>query len=69
MRQCIWKGTPIIGTYGGRKTFFPTPETCSKFFFNRFQGIREDDFFRKLTRLQQVESVEEFTHRWESLST
>ena len=38
-------------------------------FFNRFQGIKEDDFFSKLTRLQQVGSVEEFTHQWECLST
>ena len=36
--------------------------------FNRFQGIKEDEFFSKLTRLQQVGSVEEFTHQWESLS-
>ena len=34
-------------------------------FLNRFQGIKEDDFFTKLTRLQQVENVEEFTHQWE----
>ena len=26
-------------------------------------------FFSKLTRLQQVGSVEEFTHQWEALST
>ena len=32
-------------------------------FFNRFQGIKEDEFFSKLTRLQQVENVEEFTHQ------
>ena len=38
-------------------------------FFNRFQGIREDEFFSKLTRLQQVGSVEEFTHHWEYLLT
>ena len=38
-------------------------------FFNRFQGIKEDEFFNKLTRLQQVGSVEEFKHQWESLST
>ena len=33
MHQCIWKGTPIIGTYGGRETIFPTLGTCSKMFF------------------------------------
>ena len=33
MCQCIWKGTPIIGTYDGRETFFPTPGTCSKIIF------------------------------------
>ena len=61
---------PIIGTYGGRETILPTPRTCSKMiFFNRFQGIKEDEFFTKLTRLQQVGNVEEFTHQWESLST
>ena len=38
-------------------------------FFNRFQGIKEDEFFTKLTRLQQVGNVEEFTHQWESLCT
>ena len=38
-------------------------------FFNRFQWIKEDEFFSKLTRLQQVGNVEEFTHQWESLST
>ena len=38
-------------------------------FFNRFQGFKEDEFFSKLIRLQQVENVEEFTHQWESLST
>ena len=61
--QCIWKGTPIIGTYGGREIILPTPRTCSKMiFFNRFQGIKEDKFFNKLTILQQVGSIEEFTH-------
>ena len=64
MCQCIWKGTPIIGTYGGREIILPTSGTCSEMiFFNRFQRIKEDDFFSKLTRLQQVGSVEEFTHQ------
>ena len=70
MNQCIWKGTPIIGTYGGREIILPTPGTCSKMiFFNRFQGIKENEFFSKLTRLKQIGNVEEFTHKWESLST
>ena len=69
MHQCIWKGTSIIGTYGGRERTFPTPGTCSKMIFNIFQGIKEDDFFSKLTRLQQIGSIEEFTHQWESLLT
>ena len=30
MRQCIWKGTPIIGTYGGGEIILPTHGTCSK---------------------------------------
>ena len=38
-------------------------------FFKRFQGITEDEFFSKLTRLQQRGSVEDFTHQWESLAT
>ena len=33
MRQCIWKGTPIIGTYGGGEIILPTPRTCSKMIF------------------------------------
>ena len=33
MHQCIWKVTPIIGTYGGRETVLPTPGTCSKMIF------------------------------------
>ena len=70
MRQCIWKGMHIIGTCGGREIILPTPGTCSKMIvFNKFQGIAEDEFFSKLTRLQQVGSVEEFTHQWESLQT
>ena len=53
MRQCIWKCTHIIGTCGGKETIFPTLGACSKmFFFNRFQGIGEDEFFSKHTRLQ-----------------
>ena len=47
MRRCIWKGMPIIGTYGGREIILPTPGTCSKMIFlNRFQRIKEDDFFQ-----------------------
>ena len=38
-------------------------------FLKRFQGINEDKFFSKLTRLQQKGNVEEFTHQWESLTT
>ena len=34
-----------------------------------FQGITEDEFFSKLTILQQRGSVEEFTHQWESIAT
>ena len=37
--------------------------------FKRFQGIAEDEFFRKLTGLKQDRSIEEFTHQWESLLT
>jgi hypothetical protein len=38
-------------------------------FFKRFQGISEQEFFSKLTRLQQKGSVDEFTHQWEALAT
>ena len=38
-------------------------------FFYSFQGIKEDEFFSKLTRLKQVGNIVEFTHKWESLST
>ena len=33
MRQFIWKGTPIISTYGGGEIILPTPGTCSKMIF------------------------------------
>ena len=35
----------------------------------RFQGIEEKDFFAKITRLQQKNSVDEYTCEWEALST
>lgn len=38
-------------------------------FFKRFQGIMENEFFLKLTILQQKGSVDEFTHPWEALAT
>ena len=70
MRQCIWKGTHIIGTYGGRETILPTPGTCSKMIFLiGFKESKKMNFFSKLTILQQVGSIEELTHQWESLST
>ena len=52
-----------------RDNFTYTRNLFKNDFLNRFQGIKEDEFFSKLTRLQQVGSVEEFTHQWESLST
>ena len=36
---------------------------------NRFQGVEEKDFFAKITRLQQKNSVDEYTCEWEALST
>ena len=33
MRQCICKGMPVIGNYGGRETNFPTPGACLKMIF------------------------------------
>ena len=60
----------IIGTYGGREITLPTPGTCSKMIFlTGFKESKKIKFFSKLTRLQQVRNVEEFTHQWESLST
>ena len=51
------------------RQFFLHLELVQKWFFNRLQGIKENDFFSKITRLQEVGNVEEFTHQWESLST
>ena len=48
--------------------FFLHLELVQKLFFNRFQGIKEDEFFGKLTRLQQVENIDKFSHKWESSS-
>ena len=70
MSQCKWKGVPIIGTYGGKETIFPTPGTCSKIIFLiGFKESKKMIFFSNFTRLQQVGTIEEFTHQWESLST
>ena len=70
MHQCIWKGMPIIGTYGGGEIILPTPGTCSKLIFLiGFKESKKINFSSKITRLQQVGSVEEFTHQLESLST
>ncbi len=46
-----------------------TWHTFKNDFFKRFQGITEDEFFKKLTHLQQKGSVEEFTSQWEALTT
>ena len=35
----------------------------------RFQGVEEKDFFSKLTRLQQKNSVDEYTYEWEALNS
>ena len=52
-----------------RDNFTYTWNLFKNSFFNSFQGIKEDEFFSKLTRLQQVGNVEELTHQWELLST
>ena len=53
MRQWIWKGTPITGTYGGKEIILPTPRTCSKMIFLiDFKESKENEFFSKLTRLK-----------------
>ena len=41
MRQCIWKGTPIIGTDGGRETILPTLGIRSKMIF--LIGFKESE--------------------------
>ena len=41
MCQFISNGTPIIGTYGGRETIFPTLGTCSKMIF--LIGFKESE--------------------------
>ena len=38
-------------------------------FFKRFQGIKEEEFFSTLTRLQQKGDVDEYTREWETLTT
>jgi hypothetical protein len=38
-------------------------------FFKRFQGIKEEDFFTELMRLQQKGNVDDFTRDWETLAT
>ena len=38
-------------------------------YIKRFQGVEEKDFFAKITRLQQKNSVDECTCEWEVLST
>jgi hypothetical protein len=38
-------------------------------FFKRFQGIKEEEFFTELMRLQQKGDVDEFTREWETLAT
>lgn len=38
-------------------------------FFKRFQGVKEEDFFEELTRLQEKGDVDEYTREWENLAT
>jgi hypothetical protein len=38
-------------------------------FFKRFQGIKEEEFFTELMRLQQKGNVDDFTRDWETLAT
>ena len=38
-------------------------------FFKRFEDLKENYFFAKLTRLQQKCDVDEYTDEWESLAT
>ena len=41
MRQCIWKGTTIIDTCGGRETILPTLGIRSKMIF--LIGFKESE--------------------------
>jgi len=37
--------------------------------YKRFQGVKEEELFSALTRLEQKGSVEEYTREWETLAT
>ena len=56
MLQCIWKGTPIIGTYGGGEIILPTPGTCSKIIF--FKGFKELEKLIFLVNLPDYNTLE-----------
>ena len=58
MRQCIWKGTPIIGTYGGREIILLTPGTCSKIIFLiGFKGSKKMNFSVNLLDYNKSETL------------
>lgn len=44
-------------------------EEIKNVFFKRFQGVKEEEFFSILTRLQQKGDVDEYTREWETLAT
>ena len=56
MRQYIWKGMPIIGTYGGREKILSTPRTCSKMVF--LIGFKESEKMNFLVNLQDYNRSE-----------
>lgn len=56
-----WKITTNVCSYGWY--------TFKNDFFKRFQDVVENDYFAKITRLQQKGDVEESTYEWEALET
>ena len=58
MSQCIWKGTPIIGTYGGGEIIFLTPGTGSKMFFLiYFKESKKMNFLVNLLDYNRLEAL------------
>ena len=56
-----WKNTTIICSHNW--------DSFGKDLTRRFQGIEEKYLFPKITRLQQKNSVDEYTCEWEAFST
>ena len=58
MHHCIWKGTPIIGTYGGREITLPTLGTCSKMIFSiGFKESKKMNFLVNLLDYNKLKTL------------